>query len=348
MATIRDAGITGDFVHEPLPNPSTEIRLVHVDPLGEEDDDIRCTVLTHSLNNPPSYIAISYTWGDISKKRKIRIKGKQLWIGQNSWTVLWQARLHRFAEPLWIDVLSIDQTNDAEKSIQVRSMGRIYEAATSVCVSVGLHENDSSFLAEQAHAHTKYFELRRKKWGEQEDPTLGRIACGICGKETRYEVARCSQCRGRKAPCTHHGEIPLEHESTDHAFYGGPELALLRFSGCNFCGRRFAARWYEPRRETAGEESLKICRTCMRECQKATDSDSYSDLVLTDCWGEVDVLTGHIAWKDLQCFDRLLQLSREDHQRVIDAARQFSLRPYFTRLWVSAKMTSTSALLPDH
>lgn len=100
MAIIRDAGIIGDFIHEPLQDPSTEIRLVHVNPSGEQDDDIRCTVLTHSLNNPPPYIAISYTCGDISNKRKIYIEGKQLWIGHNSWTVLWQARLHRFTEPL--------------------------------------------------------------------------------------------------------------------------------------------------------------------------------------------------------------------------------------------------------
>ena len=38
MATIRDAGIHGDFVHEHLQDPHTEIRLIHVDLSGEVDE----------------------------------------------------------------------------------------------------------------------------------------------------------------------------------------------------------------------------------------------------------------------------------------------------------------------
>lgn len=100
MATFRDAGITGDFVHEPLKDSSTEIRLIHVAPAHETTDDLQCAVSTHSISSLPPYIAISYTWGDISEKKSIQIDGKQLWLGHNSWKALWQARLHRFEEPL--------------------------------------------------------------------------------------------------------------------------------------------------------------------------------------------------------------------------------------------------------
>jgi hypothetical protein len=109
MATIRDAGIFGEFVHEPLSDPQAEIRLVQIDLSGDKDSEIHCTISTFPSDNTctPPYIAISYTWGDTSKLREIWINGKRLNVGHNNWLALWQARLHRLLQPLliWMDVL---------------------------------------------------------------------------------------------------------------------------------------------------------------------------------------------------------------------------------------------------
>jgi hypothetical protein len=118
MSTIRDAGISGDYIHTPLSDSQAFIRLVQIDLSGDEDIEIHCTISAHPLNDLPPYIAISYTWGDTSKKREIWVDEKRLKIGQSSWLALWQARLNRLQQPLrvWMDVLSIDQANDIEKS----------------------------------------------------------------------------------------------------------------------------------------------------------------------------------------------------------------------------------------
>jgi len=134
MASIRDAGISGDFVHEPLSDPQTQIRLIQIDlPVLSDDKDceIECTISAHLLSDPPPYVAISYTWGDNSTKRGIWVNKRRLNVGHNSWLALWQARLHRLQQPLriWMDVLSIDQADDVEKIIQVGLMGSIYKSA---------------------------------------------------------------------------------------------------------------------------------------------------------------------------------------------------------------------------
>lgn len=131
MTTIRNAGITGDFVHEPLQHPGHEIRLIHVKASDASTDDITCTISTHPIDSAPPYAAISYTWGDTAHHRTISLDGKHASVGENSWLVLWEVRLHKLPLPLWIDVLSIDQKNDYEKSIQVSITGSIYEAAKS-------------------------------------------------------------------------------------------------------------------------------------------------------------------------------------------------------------------------
>jgi hypothetical protein len=68
MATIRDAGTTGDFPHRPLRDPENEIRLVQVDRSRGEDSEIQGTTNAHSILDSPPYVAISYTWGDLSEK----------------------------------------------------------------------------------------------------------------------------------------------------------------------------------------------------------------------------------------------------------------------------------------
>lgn len=156
MAATRDAGITRDFTHEPLDNPRTEIRLVHVNLFGESDDEIECTISTHAVFDVPPYTAISYTWGNMNPKQTINLNGKRLCIGYNSWLVLWQTRLHQLTNPIWMDVLSIDQENPFEKSIQVAMMGSIHKAAVYTHVSLGSHADDSKLLADQIRTHADF------------------------------------------------------------------------------------------------------------------------------------------------------------------------------------------------
>ena len=61
MRTFRDAGITGDFVHEPLQNVRSEIRLIHIKPSDVKNDEIECMVPTHALNKAPELAMRSFS-----------------------------------------------------------------------------------------------------------------------------------------------------------------------------------------------------------------------------------------------------------------------------------------------
>jgi hypothetical protein len=110
---------------------------------------------TDNQNGKPKYAAISHVWRSspaveelcrtLNRPLKIKISDGEHEI---SWHGLRQAAcaaqdLH--CEYLWLDLLCIDQirrpkdgeSDDREKSIQVKNMGRIYERADAVLVMVG-------------------------------------------------------------------------------------------------------------------------------------------------------------------------------------------------------------------
>jgi hypothetical protein len=82
-----------------------------------------------SLDGLPLYEAISYTWGEFDKKFTVHVDEGEIQVPGNLYTLLkvrsslWVPRL------LWIDSISIDQTNDAEKKQQIQLMGDIYRKA---------------------------------------------------------------------------------------------------------------------------------------------------------------------------------------------------------------------------
>jgi hypothetical protein len=257
MATFRDAGISGDFVHEPLSDPNEELRLVQIDLSGDRDSEIHCRVTTHPIKDPPPYVAISYTWGDDNQVRGIWVNGGRLNIGHNSWLALWQARLHCVDRPLriWMDVLSIDQANDIEKSIQVGLMGFIYNAAKYVLASVGVHEDDSEFLIEQVHATAEYVADCRRLEGEKEDPPANRRCCHDCAAQIKTGVYRCTSCVTAPilcADCYACNHTRKEYHSAIH----------LR--KCFVCRRPLLHIWW-ARPWSYSHPARTLCRTCGSE-----------------------------------------------------------------------------------
>src|SRR5271154_3222751 len=76
-----------------------------------------------SLNSPPSYVALSYVWGDPARKKDLNIDGKVVRITESLDTALRHLRSfggNITSRPLWIDALCINQDDNDEKSCQVR------------------------------------------------------------------------------------------------------------------------------------------------------------------------------------------------------------------------------------
>jgi hypothetical protein len=331
MRTFRDAGIAGEFVHKKLHSPESQIRLIHIKPSDDaRNDEIECTISTHTLSPALSFAAISYTWGDMIGMRDIRLDGKQLSIGENSWLVLWQARLHRCPLPLWIDVLSIDQSDDDEKNSQVGIMASIYAAAKFTCVGLGPQKDESEFLAVEIRDHAYHVEHVREK-------SSGPTACGACGQHSRRHTSRmyrCKQCGDSVAYCS--------ACKSAHVFHAGHDGFLdirrdYHYRGvCVQCEQRLSTRWYQPRDNPEGR-FMKMCENCAEIQRNGVSDDSWNcEHVHMNEWEHMVKPEGHFTFLQpkLKTWKRLYHTKLDDHRRIVNALRLLTIRPYFTRLWV--------------
>ena len=128
------------FVHEPLEDPRSQIRLLRLSDFDSESE-LEITIRHVSLNNdagtPVQYHALSYTWGDTRDLETIRVNGRPFKIRQNLFLFLATAQLQELRHDLWIDQLSIDQNQRTERNEQVAIMAEIYSKAAKVIVWLG-------------------------------------------------------------------------------------------------------------------------------------------------------------------------------------------------------------------
>lgn len=331
MRTFRDAGITGDFVHQPLQHPKSDIRLIHVKPSDAENDEIECTISTHDLSKAPPFAAISYTWGDMASMRDIRVDGKHLSIGENSWLVLWQARLHKCPLPLWIDVLSINQTDSFEKGLQVSMMPSIYAAAKFICVGLGPQEDDSEFLAAEIRDHSYYIEHVRAR---SEHPWAESSACTACGASNTRQRYRCKQCVDSATYCVACKKTYILQAG--HGFFLDVRTDFRHRGVCVRCEQCLSTRWYQPKDNSEGC-LMKVCENCAEALRDATSDGSWDrGNALMNEWEHMLEPQGldRSAQTGLKTSKRFFDKPLEDHLKIADAFRLLSNRPYFTRLWV--------------
>lgn len=97
-----------------------------------------------SLANAPPYTAVSYVWGLPSPTKQILLNGQPFTVRQNLWDLLSRLRDVKYDDYLWIDALSIDQTNDKEKNHQVAMMGSIYKQAELTIAWFGVATKDAA------------------------------------------------------------------------------------------------------------------------------------------------------------------------------------------------------------
>ncbi|KAL7899359.1 heterokaryon incompatibility domain-containing protein [Trichoderma sp. SZMC 28014] len=129
-----------------LPTPN-HIRLVSLQP--GSDESITCELMVVELHSNISYEALSYTWGDPNRRQTIFIKSreherpKELLVTSNCVSALRRLRYQDRPRILWIDALSIDQSNTTERNHQVSLMATIYSSATNVAIYLGEASQDS-------------------------------------------------------------------------------------------------------------------------------------------------------------------------------------------------------------
>lgn len=121
-------------------------RLIKVLP-GRFDDPLVCELVSTALDTAPPYRALSYVWGDHGKVESITCSGFRRKITANLFEGLRRIRGTDDVEIAWADAISINQTDNKERSSQVNQMGEIYDRAEEVVVWLG---DDTDGVADSA------------------------------------------------------------------------------------------------------------------------------------------------------------------------------------------------------
>ena len=123
-----------------------EIRLLQLlDPVKLEFD-----LLNAGLAEAPKFAALSYTWEDPTPRHSLTISNCSIGVGENLYQALRHITDHalfvqRLFEKIyfWADAICINQSDEPEKSRQVRRMKEIYENSSRIYVWLGQLENES-------------------------------------------------------------------------------------------------------------------------------------------------------------------------------------------------------------
>ncbi|KAH8651188.1 heterokaryon incompatibility protein-domain-containing protein [Xylariales sp. PMI_506] len=108
---------------------------------------IRCQLTTYPLNNAPEYEALSYVWGQQTKRQFVVCNNSDIAITLNLADALLRLRDPDSPKLLWVDSICINQRNVMERIQQVLIMRNIYERAKRVAVFLGPLDKDGAILS---------------------------------------------------------------------------------------------------------------------------------------------------------------------------------------------------------
>lgn len=137
-AAVRRDSVTqpGKFTWTPLGGCEEDIRICSIIP-GPDDAPVEVVLRNARLEeHARQYACLSYSWGDKTTVRGLVLNGFAYTVPGNLHLHLTRLRALGVTQDLWIDLLCIDQANLAERSQQVRLMGRIFSNAKMTFLAV--------------------------------------------------------------------------------------------------------------------------------------------------------------------------------------------------------------------
>jgi hypothetical protein len=159
------------------------IRLLRLLPSGKDTEFLHGELLEYPLQATDTtahpYEALSYVWGSENKPKFIAINNQRLYVTQNLYTVLLHLRDHLCSQPIWVDAICINQSDELEKSSQVKRMRDIFAKASKVIAWIGEPDQLSSLAFDTLERFAA------------EDGTLnGSVTCrNICDNLDKRELA---------------------------------------------------------------------------------------------------------------------------------------------------------------
>ena len=192
--------MTGRFEYQELSRSGRGIRLLELLPSTHHLSKIRpaCRIIHTRLDDNPSFLALSYVWGDEEDKRVIIVDKRPFRVTRNLYEAMIGLRESK-SMIIWIDAICINQLDDEEKGWQVSLMGGLYKKASAVIAWLGAsadHSDDAidhlDVLGEQAEAcglHdgpkecAQIWEAITTRPSYMDDPATIVLKCWIDGKQ---------------------------------------------------------------------------------------------------------------------------------------------------------------------
>ncbi|KAI1079509.1 HET-domain-containing protein [Whalleya microplaca] len=142
-----------DLYDRQLNNKEREVRILELyEPVHDRAKyQFKCRLRHDTLNKSPSYAALSYHWGDMIYQQDLMVDSRVVRVSSNLLAALEQ--LWKMKQRLiWVDFLCINQSNNEEKSGQVKMMDTIFAKAQWVFAWLGPEANGSDLAMEMLGA----------------------------------------------------------------------------------------------------------------------------------------------------------------------------------------------------
>ncbi|WYZ42722.1 hypothetical protein EsH8_VI_000421 [Colletotrichum jinshuiense] len=132
---FEDTGIAFDY--SPLDPELRQFRLLKLAPPDENGVTRQFQLETFCLDDAPSYLCLSYVWGDPRRFLGINCNSQMISVTQNLYHALRTCFNRHPNSWLWADGICINQDDVIERSQQVLLMGKIYQRAALVLAHPG-------------------------------------------------------------------------------------------------------------------------------------------------------------------------------------------------------------------
>jgi Heterokaryon incompatibility protein (HET) len=134
------------LTYEKLDPPKSEIRLLEI--WLSDDGCVQCKLTKCSLNDNPTYYALSYVWGDPTVTQDIVVNGTTFAATVNLVAALEFVSKSDGSRSLWVDAICINQSDIEERNTQVHMMSLIFKNASGVIAWLGPEQDNSTEVIE--------------------------------------------------------------------------------------------------------------------------------------------------------------------------------------------------------
>lgn len=148
--------------------PLGQTRLLELEP-GHRDAPLSGIVHYIDVGKAPSYCALSYVWGPVTKSYALQTPRGT--IPMTSWlfSALKDIRKRDEAIYIWADAVCINQDDEHEKATQIRMLPSIFQSAELVMCWIG-PEVDESSLSLQTLLQIRTHDLAPQQWPSRLPP----------------------------------------------------------------------------------------------------------------------------------------------------------------------------------